>query len=285
MLSALDFSLPEEKEAKQRALNSLKTILYGQIDYFFAVDYQTLHSISHPDPAIMGTDMTNFQDINGKYVVREQQRVSREQGEGYVLHWHIRLGESKPREKLTYVRLFKPWGWIVGTGIYIDDIESDSQRKLQDILQQLQRKFSRITIGRTGYFFLFNGKGQVLIHPNLARHSASNLSDPVTGANQLKEMMKASATPTIPYRYYWNHPDDPKSYSYLKQAYVRHFEPLDWYVGASAYLDELRAPAREIVKQQILLTSLERAVGGLGIHLVRKLMDSLEYKRRVIEIS
>lgn len=245
-----------EKEAKQTALDSLKPIRYGHNDYFFAVDYQTLRSISHPDPAIMGTDMTNFQDIKGKYVVREQQRVVREHGEGYVSHWHIRLGEAQPREKLTYVRLFKPWGWIVGTGIYIDDIESETQRKLQHILEQLRQDFARITIGESGYLFLFDGSGRLLIHPSVAAGYATRSSEPVTGSGQLQAMMNAAKTPDVPYRYTWNHPRDPHNYRYAKQAYVRYFQPLDWYVGASVYLDELRAPARAIVKQQAFLTTI-----------------------------
>jgi sigma-B regulation protein RsbU (phosphoserine phosphatase) len=101
-------------------------------------------------------------------------------------------------------------------------------------------------------------------------------------------MMRAATTPAVPYRYYWNHPDDTNNYGYLKQAYVRYFEPLDWYVVASVYLDELRAPARAIVKKQILLTSIvflfAIACTYVLVNRVSKPLNQLTaYARHVVE--
>ena len=68
--------------------------------------------------------MPDLKDVNGKFIIRELNKAAEKNGEGYVDYMWTKLGETKPQQKLSYVRLFKPYKWVVGTGVYIDDINA-----------------------------------------------------------------------------------------------------------------------------------------------------------------
>jgi methyl-accepting chemotaxis protein len=72
-----------------------------------------------------GKDLTDNKDPNGKYLFREFVRVAKEKGAGFVDYMWPKPGESTPVPKISYVKLYQPWGWIIGSGVYVDDIAKD----------------------------------------------------------------------------------------------------------------------------------------------------------------
>ena len=77
----------------------------------------------HPyKPELDGKDLTEFNDKKGKRLFVEMARIVEKNGAGFVGYYWPKPGEDKPLEKISYVKGFAPWGWIVGTGIYIDDV-------------------------------------------------------------------------------------------------------------------------------------------------------------------
>ena len=245
-----------EEDAKRFALKSVEQFRFGNNDYFYIYDL-TLYAISHPDPNVLGTDMTNFTDIKGKYVLQVIKEMILEDGETYNSFWYIRLGEDAPAEKLTYSFLYKKWNWIIGTGLYIDDIESDAKEKLNEIVEELKDTFSKITVGETGYFFMFNGDKYMIIHPFLGGSDLSNMKNPVTGNYHIDDLIIASNNPEIPLSYVWNKPPEYENeYKFWKEAYIDYFPPLDWYIATSVYRDEMRLPAKIIIRRQIIIAGL-----------------------------
>ena len=82
--------------------------------------------IMHPyKPEMNGKDLTDYKDPNGKHLFVEFVKVCQEKGEGMVDYMWPKQDGAKPVPKVSYVKLFKPWGWIVGSGIYIDDMEKE----------------------------------------------------------------------------------------------------------------------------------------------------------------
>ncbi len=243
-----------ENQAKQFAAESVRRFKFGNNDYFFIYDEKGMN-ISHPDPGLHKKDLWQYRDVKGKYVVRDVIKTARTRGSGFDSFWHIRLGENKPVEKLSYVELYRKWNWIVGTGVYIDDIQKDEDVKIARVLSDLKDTFSRITIGKTGYFYLFDDRKQMLLHPERAGTNVAGVKDPVRGTNHYDDIVRASATPGIPFVYLWNKPPDhPNEYRFLKEGYADYFAPLGWYVVASVYKDEIDAPVKKIVTWQIVLT-------------------------------
>lgn len=111
-----------EADAKARALDALRAVRYGDNDYIFVSDLD-VRSVMHPiKPELDGKDLSNLRDPNGVALFAEFARTVRERGAGFVSYAWPKPGRSEPVEKMTYVQGFAPWGWIVGSGIYVDDL-------------------------------------------------------------------------------------------------------------------------------------------------------------------
>jgi methyl-accepting chemotaxis protein len=109
-------------DAQERAKQVLNSIRFGENDYFFgyAVDGVT---IIHARPEFLGKNRWNYQDDKGVYTVREH--ITNAKRGGDFLRYNIpRAGSTVPADKIGYAQMFEPWSWILGTGIYIDDIET-----------------------------------------------------------------------------------------------------------------------------------------------------------------
>ncbi len=114
-----------EAEAKSRALNTIRQLRYDGQDYFWINDTSPA-MIMHPmKPQLDGKDLTDVKDPDGVFLFREMVETVKTSAEGgYVHYMWPKPGKEEPQPKVSYVREFKPWGWIVGTGIYVDDVES-----------------------------------------------------------------------------------------------------------------------------------------------------------------
>ena len=112
-----------EAEARARAKAVLKTIRYGEDGYVSLVGMDA-HVIQNPgNPAQDGKDMTGFRNPDGVYVFREIAGLAASpSGEGYVSYLWQRPGHSGTSAKLARIVSYKPWGWTLVTGVYVDDI-------------------------------------------------------------------------------------------------------------------------------------------------------------------
>ncbi|MHB8763801.1 MAG: methyl-accepting chemotaxis protein [Deferrisomatales bacterium] len=114
-----------DAEARQRALARLKALRYEGDNYYWVNDLQP-RMVMHPfKPELDGTDLSGFKDKNGKLLFVEFARVCRAEKQGFVDYAWPRPGGQQQVPKLSYVKLFEPWGWIVGTGIYVDDVAAE----------------------------------------------------------------------------------------------------------------------------------------------------------------
>lgn len=96
----------------------LRGMRYDKSEYFWIND---MHPIK---PALEGKDLTGNLDKNGKAILAEFARVVKAAGAGYVDYMWSKAGSDKPAPKLSYVKGFTPWGRIVGSGVYVDDIDT-----------------------------------------------------------------------------------------------------------------------------------------------------------------
>ncbi|MDM8548655.1 methyl-accepting chemotaxis protein [Desulfobacterales bacterium HSG2] len=113
-----------EDEARKGAMRDARALRHGNNDYVWINDLNSV-ILAHPEPEEEGRDMSNVRDISGKYYVNMFVEVCKKNGEGLVHYMRPRAGTLKPLPKVSYVRLFEPWGWIVGSGIYVDDVEAE----------------------------------------------------------------------------------------------------------------------------------------------------------------
>lgn len=117
--------VPEDK-AKLMALNVIKALRYHGNEYFWIND-STPKMIMHPIKAELdGKDLSDFKDPNGKKLFVEMVKATdNTTGEGFVDYQWAKPGEEKPVPKISYVKIFKAWGWILGNGVYVDDVQRE----------------------------------------------------------------------------------------------------------------------------------------------------------------
>ena len=113
------------EEAQQRALNRIKDLRYGLEgkDYFWINDFGP-KMVMHPfRPDLDGKDLSDLKDPQGKALFVEFAQTCRDKGSGFVEYlWQWKDDKNRIVPKLSYVQSFSPWGWIIGTGIYLNDV-------------------------------------------------------------------------------------------------------------------------------------------------------------------
>jgi methyl-accepting chemotaxis protein len=116
-------SLPEA-EAKQRALEAVKAMRFGDGNYFFIFSDQLRMLMQPIKPEMEGTELSKNADPAGKHLFVEMANVVKENGAGFVPYMWPKPGQKDPVPKVSYAKGFAPWGWIIGTGVYVDSVDA-----------------------------------------------------------------------------------------------------------------------------------------------------------------
>jgi len=113
-----------DEVARKVAADRIAKLRYGKDDYFWINDLGP-RMIMHPaKPELNGQDLGAIKDPNGKLLFVEFANVVRTSGSGFVDYQWPKPGKDAPQPKLSYVTGFAPWGWVIGTGVYIDDLQA-----------------------------------------------------------------------------------------------------------------------------------------------------------------
>lgn len=126
--------------ARKDAISGIEQLRYGPEakDYFWITDLHP-YMIMHPyRPELNGQDLTDFRDPNGKRMFVEFSRavVRSSTGDGFVEYmWQWKDDTTRIVPKLSYVKFFEPWGWVIGTGIYLEDVKQEIARLEKGLLR------------------------------------------------------------------------------------------------------------------------------------------------------
>lgn len=113
-----------EQQAKESAIRALQAFRYADNNYVWIND-KAPAMIMHPfKPALNGQSLANNKDPDGKLLFVEMVNVINASGQGFVPYKWPKPGAEKPVDKLSYVQEFTPWQWIIGSGIYIDNVNA-----------------------------------------------------------------------------------------------------------------------------------------------------------------
>jgi methyl-accepting chemotaxis protein len=110
--------------AQQEALAAVKDLRYGADDYFWIHDEQLVMQMHPFKPQLDGTDISGVEDPEGVRLFVEMNEVVAADGAGFVPYQWPKPGLEEPQPKISYVAGFPDWGWIIGSGVYVDDVES-----------------------------------------------------------------------------------------------------------------------------------------------------------------
>ncbi|MCJ2136179.1 methyl-accepting chemotaxis protein [Methylobacterium sp. J-026] len=110
--------------AQQAALGAISALRFGNDDYFFVLASDGRLIANAFNAKNVGKQVLDQTDIpGGKRYFAEMVETARRDGSGFVDYLKPRAGGTVPVEKVASVQMFKPWGWIVATGLYRDDVQ------------------------------------------------------------------------------------------------------------------------------------------------------------------
>jgi len=126
------------EEARSLAFEALEDMRYKGDNYFWITDLDN-RMVMHPiKPELNGTDGAKIKDPDGVQLFVEMTKVAKASGQGFVNYKWPKAGSAKPVDKVSYVKLFGPWDWIIGSGIYVDDVQAQiNSFRLQIIIPAL----------------------------------------------------------------------------------------------------------------------------------------------------
>ncbi|PQJ97075.1 methyl-accepting chemotaxis protein [Chromatium okenii] len=110
-----------EADAQLAARENLRHIRYDKNNYYFIFDTNYIYILYPSKPEFEGQNKRDLQDPNGKFLVQELVKAGQRGGD-FVDYWFPRPGLTQNEPKLSYAALFTPWNWVIGTGVYIDDV-------------------------------------------------------------------------------------------------------------------------------------------------------------------
>ncbi|MEX3776287.1 methyl-accepting chemotaxis protein [Pseudomonas sp. MYb118] len=111
--------------AQKQALSAVRGLRYDQNEYFWINDLTPV-MIMHPvNQKLDGQNLSAIRDPDGFAVFNEMVALAKAKGGGAIDYRWPKPGASEPVEKTSYVQLFQPWGWVIGSGVYIDDMQAE----------------------------------------------------------------------------------------------------------------------------------------------------------------
>jgi sigma-B regulation protein RsbU (phosphoserine phosphatase) len=254
----------DSEVAYDTALGVLRDIRFFNNDYFFTYN-RDLIALAHPNPRFEGQDLTDFQDVKGMYVMRDIRALALSEGSGFIEYWWTRLDGEGEAPKLGYVFHYQPWDLIVGTGVYIDDIDEEAARMSAVMREDLAQLFDEVTFGDSGVFFVVDAAAQMEIAPSHRPLTIEGVQDVMLG--MIDDLSHSHGDAGI----VQSHADAALMIDQPVQGWnlqMSYFEPLGWHLVSAVASAELVAPGRSLAMQQIMVSLVVLFIGLITAYIM-----------------
>lgn len=220
-----------KRELKSLIIESLRNIrfLNGR-GYFFIDDTKGNVILLPPSPELEGKSLYDKQDDTGHYVKRGLiQAVNNSKGEGFSHYrWRLPYAQNQIEEKVSFVKLFEPYNWIIGAGDYIYQAKSD-------IKKQVLERLRKLSFGENGYLVVLDKSGRMLTSRGV---SIDSNNSHFSHSQQLELKIMETARKGggfIEYDWFYPNGEGP----YRKISYINTVPKLGWILAAGMYVTDI----------------------------------------------
>lgn len=119
--------------AQKQAKQVIKYMRFEGKNYYFVFDYEKM-VIQPVSPERENKPLNFFKDDKQNEYLVQAAEICKNDSAGFIYYYKAKPNTQTPLPKISYVRLYKPWGWIIGAGVYFDDIEKDYAAIRNDVL-------------------------------------------------------------------------------------------------------------------------------------------------------
>ncbi|MBF0495456.1 MAG: cache domain-containing protein [Deltaproteobacteria bacterium] len=216
-----------EASAKEKASEVLLSQRIGRTGYIYCVDSKAILRVH---PKLSGADLSKYDFIN-----RQIQSKN-----GYIEYDWANPGESTARPKALYMTYFGPWDWIISVSSY--------REEFKDLLNvsDFRENILAVSFGKTGYSFVMDTKGNLIIHPKLQGQNIYDSKDSA-GREFIKDICEKKNGKIV---YPWQNPGETMPRE--KLVIFNYIPEFGWIVASSGYLDEFNEPLLTISSATLL---------------------------------
>ncbi len=179
-------------EAKKEGADLLRNMKFGKDGYLWADTTEGVNVVMLGKP-VEGTNRFDIQDAKGTYLIREIIKNGMQPGGGFTDYWFPKPGDPKPFPKRSYSLHFQPFGWVIGTGNYVDDLEAMIKKASDDNKKHIKSGVFQI-VGSTIALLIIIAVISILTTRRLIRHIG-------TEPEQLEEIAKLVADGDLTVRF------------------------------------------------------------------------------------
>ena len=242
-----------ETNKKTKTEDEIKYLIAQSLDIFKFKDHNNYFFInSNKGQAILFdnkitldnyVDIWDLKDLNNQPIIQIQAKIAKEQKEGFVTNKFIKPNSNDKNNysKISYIKLFEPFDWHIGTGEYIDELTKNNQEEIINWLDTLKYENSSYSFLNTtdGYTLIFEGK-KVEPKPHLY-------------PELFKQQLEVSKNPNGDFfKYKYKKPNSNEEFE--KISFIKKFDEYGWIIGCGVYLDEIEKELQrkeEIFKEHI----------------------------------
>lgn len=225
-----------EAEARERAESVLLSQRIGETGYIYCLDSRGVVQV-HPNRELKEQDVSTFDFVRRQIADKE----------GYIEYEWRNPGEVESRPKALFMTYFAPWDWIISVSSYRSEFHT-----LVNI-HDFRDSILELRFGQTGYSFVVDGKGNMVLHPKLEGSNAVGTQE-AQDRSVIEEIQRLKNGKIV---YSWMNPGETRARA--KLAMFNTIPELGWVVASSSYLDEFNAPlhaVRNIFITMIILSVL-----------------------------
>ena len=253
-------ALKSEAEIQKMIVDALKPIQFNDTNGYYFIRSLTGENIL--DSAHLSDEsqnLFNLQDVRGEYVVKKELELLREKEEGFLISYWPKpdRDSTKDFKKITFVKIFKPYNWSIGTGLSVDDIEEQIKAEWMERINNI-----RFGTNSNGYLFAGSWAGISLAHgaqPDLIGTDILNFED--SRGNKTSQLLiavsKIKGGGFVPF--WWRKPDTGEESS--KITYAKGIPDWEMLIAAGVYFEDieqdiiiLRAALNAQTKTKVLIS-------------------------------
>ncbi|GEM_PF-1672407 len=276
-----------QKYAHDRSLSSVKDLIKDALypirwregySYIWIVDTAGKAVMFPINPAIENSDVSDYRDAHGRYILKEAIELALKNKEGYITKIYVKpKGASKKElQQIAFIKLFEPFGWIIGTGETIDDIE-------KEIKGEILKRIKNIRFNSEGYFAIIENDSTVLYHPFIK--SGTKMAQENERLREISEKIINAAKNGGGFVIY-NYRKLSEEKEARKLTYVKPINEWGWIVFAGIYLDELEnlIEAKKIDLERELYHKIKLILIIFGSFTIMALALSLLFSKKLTKV-
>ncbi|MBF0301556.1 MAG: cache domain-containing protein [Desulfamplus sp.] len=219
------------EEAKERASDIILCQKVGVTGYLCILDGKG-KVLKHPQKLLEGLDISDHKFVKQMIAMKT----------GYIEYFWKNPDDLSPQPKALYINYFEPWDWLITVSSYRKEFE-----RLVNI-SDFKESISSQRLGKTGYSYVMDTKGNIIIHPEL--EGVNVFSDKRFSSNFYNQMLKQKNGKFI---YEWKNPNDEH---FRKKLVIFNTIPeYEWIVASANYLDEFYSPLN-IIRNIIIIMGI-----------------------------